>query len=534
MNLSADQNSIESPTRFTKLSVWQVGLLLLAVSGTYFSVRVAIIGMPPFTDGGAYSCFAYFAAAVEQSFPAAPINFYPGCLSIFGFDADAPLLRIRLADAAICSLAVGLASILVYRISNVWIGLMLGLLFAVTWLHPDFTNGGLKNSILPAFGCVAAALLLFSYPNAKAQLAGGMLVPLIVFLREPLAIAAIVVLASSFILHGRRCFLLAVGGCLIGSVALLAWLWAFRGPPWEVLANYADLQAMFEKLKSEYYSPWLAFTSSLYPMLALWIGAASGLIIVCLRRDSSQRPILLVAALLFAAPMLEILLKVSFSYHWMQLSLAMILVAGVGLASLDRLFVSRRGLVSAGVSFLLLALLTGHTILNWDLYKLSFRESKRFAPVMVYGDWDHPCVEHCFYLSLAKHIRVNTREDEPIVVSGFYYVLYPLSQRMPADARTFDASFATYADFDTRRTDWLEATKAAASPALVVETFRLDVSPMLREMVADYPNKYAVTYEIPVDTPIRYAGFGARVWAKHDQGVPNTAKVESATEPENR
>lgn len=520
MNPSVRHNSIEPETSFTSLSLWQVAGLILVISGSYLAVRIALLGMPPFTDGGAYACFAYFAHAGETALPAAPINFYPGCLSLLGCDPDAPLLRFRLADAAVCALAVGIASILIYRVSNIWIALSLGLLFAFAWLHPAIGNAGFKNSILPAFGCVAAALLLFTYEDTRAHVAGGALIPLIVLLREPMAIMALVVLASSGILQGRRHCAFAIIGCVTGSLIGLAWLGTFRGPPWQVLGNFADLQVMFEKFKAEGFSRWAAFTSSFLPMLSLWICAAVGLIAVAWQRESSKQPILLVTLLLLVVPLAEIFLKVCFAYHWMQLGLSLVLIAAVGFGSVLHACQTRRRWALAIGSSLMIALMVGQTYLHVETFRNYFHESAKFAPVMVSGNWDDPCVEDCFYLSLAKSIRTNSQPGEPLLVSGFYYVLYPLSQRMPADVRTFDASFATYADYQHRRAPWLTATQSGKSPAVVIETFRMDVQPMLRELVSNFPEQYSTTYEIPVDKPIRYAPYGARVWTRQDQAIP--------------
>lgn len=495
------------------------------------AVRIALVGLPPFTDGGAYSCFAYFANAGERALPAAPINFYPGCLSFLGCDPDSPLLRFRCADAAVCAVAVGLASILIYRVSNFWIALMVGVFFSSAWLHPDIGNAGFKNSILPAFGCVAAALLLFSYKDAKAHFAGGCLIPLIVLLREPMAIMAMIVLASSFILQGRRLFLFAFLGCTAGGLIGLVWLYCFRESPWQVLAAFADLKVMFAHFKTEGATMWAGFKIAVYPMLALWICFGIGLLGLGLHRDANKRPILICAAMLLAVPLLEIILKASFAYHWMQLGLALALMAAVGLHSLNQLGQQRRRLAWAIAAPLVVALFAGQYYLEAETYRNYFRQSKHFAPVMVYGNWEDPCVEECFYLSLAKQIRTQTQPEEPILVSGFYYVLYPLSQRMPVDVRTFDASFAMYADYSERHAEWLTAARTEKSPRVVIETFRMDVKPMLRDIVADYPEKFSPTYEIPVDKPIRYAMYGARVWTQHGQSIP-TISTNTPTDGE--
>jgi hypothetical protein len=503
-----------SPT-WTRFKTRHVLVLLLVVAGGHLAFRAAILGMPPYTDSGVYACMAYFVAEGESVVPNAPINLYPSLLSVVGCHPDAPLFRFRLADAVVCAMAAGITSLLLYRLGGFWPALLLGMGWSLAWLHPVIGNDGLKNPIVPAFGCLSGALLLFSHRNRWAILAGGALIPLMVLLREPLAVASLALLASSMVFQGRRGLAYATLGGSISGCLLLTWVWLFRGSPQRVLEYFGDVAVVFDTL---YQPNWEAIARSWSggksAMLSLWLCGLLGGAAALARHRAAEWRLLLIAGLLFVFPLPEILFKLPFPYHWMQAGLALAILSIAGLRACGRVSDARsHAAVPWWANAAVGLVLAGSFALNYPAYQQSLRAARYFAPVMVHGDWDHPCVSQCFYLTLAKYIRENTESDQPILVSGWYYVLYPLSQRMPPDVRIFDLSIATLAKYPERRPEWIEQAKAKTPPAVVVETLRdLGPPPKYADFVRGYPENYALGLEVPTDTPIRYAHFGARVW----------------------
>jgi hypothetical protein len=545
---TASSVSERSASRFRAFRWLDIVLIVLAVGGAHFAYRVSTIGLPPFTDGGSHACYGYFARAGTPSTACHPINLYPALVSSLGIDRDAPLLRGRLIDAVFCTLSVIATALLIYRLSSRTTAIILGLMWTVAWLHPVIGNAGFKNTILPAFGLFSVCLLLWTHRGRVPLVWGGALIPLIPLVREPMAITALVLPVCCWLLQGRRGLGLALLGAIASGTVLLGWVWLFRGSPLEILARYGDLGDMFHTFSATYMPLGAeAMRSSLTgSLVAARMLAAAGLIgalLLLMAVAWQRRPLdwrwLAVAALVLLFPLLEITTKAPFPYHWIQLGLGLILLAALGYRALETISEPRRKVAAlVAANSLLAALLGAQLLLSRETIRHGVAQSKHFESVMVEGNWEHFSVSDSLYLRLAKYIRDNTDPEDTVFVSGFYYVLYPLSQRLPPDIRFHDATFASLAGLDQSASAAISAAFSARRPQLVVESLRWnDTFRRIGLFIPGFPGDYELVAELPNDLPIHYGEFGARIWrlrdaqpARTDSELRMTANSPSAVE----
>lgn len=535
----ADQFPARSAPELRSFRTLDVVLILLLVGGSHLAYRASIIGLPPFTDGGAHACYGYFAKAGQPSTPCYPINLYPALVSSAGINYDTPLLRLRVVDALFCAISVSVTALLIYRLSTRTSAVLLGIMWSAAWLQVSIGNAGFKNTILPAFGLVSACLLLWTYRGRLPLFIGGVLIPLIPLVREPMAIAALVLLLACFLLQGLRGFSIALAGGVLSGSLLLGWITLFRDSPPEIIASYHDLGKMFNTFAASYMpTRWESMSTSITQSLpaggvlaiAGGLGLFAFLAVLIRKRRAADWRWFLIAVLVVLFPLIEILAKAPFPYHWIQLGLGLMLLAALGHRALESVTSAQfRPQALLIVYSFLGALLLLQLSENRESLRHAMVQSKYFESVMVEGNWDHASVSQSFYLRIAKFIRDNTERDDTVFVSGFYYVLYPLSQRLPPDPRFHDATFASLAGLHETRREEVKTAFAAHPPQLVIESLRWDDTPeRIGQFVDAFPAGYELVAELPNDLPIHYGEFGARIWrrrADRDNGLQTARKA---------
>ncbi len=498
---------------------WRVFAPLGLFLGTLL-LRLPLVGGPPFTDDGTYVCSAALSLDSSQGMQILPVHAYPSLLASVAAHSSTPFLPFRVADAFV---AAG-ASVMLFLFLSRWAHAAAAFVAAASWSLADnlplFAEAGFKNSITAATVVYLAALWFLTYRTAWAPFWAGLLIPAAVILREPFLPIVIVSLYLAFALHGMRGLLLHIGGLAVGGSVLLGWTWLYRGSPGVVLERYRDLAMVYEEMvrlgRDVRAERWTSLKQSARATMWLAPTALLGLgWLIAPGRD--QRVAKGLAVLLFLPPLPEILGKLCVPYHWAQLLLGVAFLGAMGLNWLSSVMRSVGNRWVTIVTYCALAWLIGELDGRsvYQAYRDGLRLSREFAPVMVWGDWNHPAVARSAYLEQAKYIRDNTSPDDRVVVSGAYEVLYPLSGRLPPSAFTCDLTFMSCMRYPERRPELVEQLRQHP-PRLVIETLRFPVE--LKDYWPDFDERYCLAKEFPLDESKHYGGHGARVWELIDRG----------------
>ncbi len=511
-----EAQSLQSIRRFPK---WQFVAPLAIFLGTLF-LRMLCVAGPPFTDEGYYALNAKLVWRGAGTFPMAPINLYPPLVRWVGMPNATPLLYLRMADAVVAAGAAVMLFLFLSRWVESGIAFVMASGWSITANLPMFVEAGFKNSIMAATLVYLGALWFLSSRSRSGPLWAGLLIPLAVFLREAFLPTVIVSLYLAAALHGRRGIMLHFAGLVVAGCAILLWIYLFRGPPSEVIGYFVNdfamiyvngLELRMDAVKERWRSLPVAFkaTMCLMPPALLGVGWLFS-------RRQGERVVKGLALLLFQPPLWENLTKYCTPYHWSQLLLAVAFLGAMGLNWLITLGLSPNRWLTVSI-LAVVAWLAGELDSRsiYRAYREGYRLSREFAPVMLWGHWDHPSVERSFYLEVAKYIRDKTTPEDRIVVSGFAHVLFPLSDRLPPSASSFDLSIMSAMRFPVRRPELIENLRQHP-PRLVIETTR---SPFeLHDYWPNFEARYRLVREFPKDERKQYGWIGARVWELMEPG----------------
>ena len=461
-----------------KLKLKPTLIVAIAAGLLTLALRFSLLGYPPHTDEGCYTFNALMSQRSEVMLPTAPINLYPSiAAAIAGFDETRPLLRFRLFDAFVACLASAFFGVFLLR----WVRFYPALLAALGWAfvvcNPRFIDGGFKSPIIAATLMLLITLLLLTSKNYKYCFAAGLVIPLAVLFREAFMFVPLATTIMCLLVHRRKGCLLHLAGGLLSTAILLTWLSVTHGSPQAIVQQYLDLLQVTGGGGDNTEGRRVALNETVDIVRWLLVPMILGCVSVLWIKRHRILPYLLVVLLLL--PFLpEIYGKANYPYHWAQLSVGVLFFAALGLHYTVLGCRIKRGSSGAfkidivGLKLVLSCRLKGVRS-GWIYaacliclfinrsdatvnYKAGLKISQEFAPVIVYGDWNSKAVERSFFLNTAKYLRDNTEPDDVVLTSGYYYVLYPLTNRWPANPEFVDIIFSRKAGHLKKRPELVQ------------------------------------------------------------------------------
>ncbi|WDI43800.1 hypothetical protein [Bremerella sp. P1] len=516
------------PTSYWKSLSLQRGVLLAALIPLSISLvlRFLMIGGPPCTDEGSYVAIGMHRGL--QARPLAPVGLYPLLVvQGFGVSPEAPLFRPRVVDAIVAAIGAGLLGFFLYRMSNAWIATLVTSAYVV--VVNQYVNFGFRNSITAATALLLLSLILIQSKSLRAMFIAGLLIPFVALLREPMIFVPIPILAYAFVQQRWRGAAWCLAGMVIGGLLGLSLLHFISGSVGETLIAFQKQVGVFKVLPS---SGAMVTQTAFRFISAQWWFLIPAVIAIPLTIYYKRFGTLIVAALFLAIIAPEVFSKCPVMYHFAQGCLACSLLIAVGLYQALELWKSqnenRMPRVALGIAAGLLTLSAA-----WGIYQSTHgysemaRQSRHFYPIMVDGNWDNSLKEEDFYLLLADKLRTNANPDDRMIVSGHYWVLYPLTKMEPADLEYPELTFASHATEDDFQA--LCERLRSQPPEFFVETYRETQEARFRDIWPEFDDQYEVMLDVPINPAIRYGIFGGRIWQKKSSNASiNVAAKDDA------
>ncbi len=532
-----------SPT--SKRTRWILAAIAIFV-GTLF-LRLLLIGGPPCGGEGFYALHAELAARGAGVLPHAPLNLYSSLLSLVVTPRSTPLWRFRLVDAFV---AAG-SAVMMFGFLGRWVSRLVAFVMASAWSLavnlPIFVEMGFCNPIAAATLVYLAALWCLSTASRTALFWAGLLMTLAVGLREPFVLTTVVSVYLALALHGRRALLVHLAGLALGGGLFLLWICVYRGSPLVMLEYYREL-AMFYDGITKWFGPkdrdWALLISTRATMW-LFPSAAVGLLWVVWPR-SEPRAAKGLAILLFLVHFPEIFGKFCLAYHWGQLLVGIVFLGAMGLNWLmmsdpglnrnlnrNRVFDRARdpdrnpnpdpirplSIPSPTAAWLkpaaILALAASAGELDarsvYQSYRDGLKLARRYAPVMLRGNWDDPCVSESIYLQAAKFVKEHSSADDRIIAGFAGWPLYVLSGRMPPSEFAVNLEAMSFKQYSRRRPEVLVALRQRP-PRLVFAFIRWETD--MHEFWPDFERRYRLVRTFPQNKVQHqpYGEWGAWVW----------------------
>lgn len=489
-----------------------IALLVPAAIG--IALRLSMIGGPPFTDAGTYQYNAWLAHEVSGSLPTAPINFWSWIAGLVGQPLDTPFVNTRILDAIVAGSAAGAFGWLLLGVVGWRTAGILASAWAIVSATPAFSDAGFKNPIDIAFLPLFLAMGLLIRRGGSNLLAGS-LVALACLLREAFAPAALLVPLLAWRLRGRRAGLACMLGGAIGSAVGLLWMLLAGISPLQALEHLAAMSRNAnELLKAIGSDPTQVRLDSLWRALDHAWGTL-GFAFLGIALLFTRPPRALAAVLVLALqPLPEIFGKFCTPYHWAQLIPAVLLFAAFGhrrLRAIGRL----GGRWPAAIPWVIVLALAaiGTSQLRRDLEAGQYLHTI-YRPAMLAGKWTEETTRGSRYLQIAYWLRQHAAPTDRLMVSGYGYVIYPLSRVRPASAEVSDLTFSRMTGQPKRHPEWIEALREAP-PEFVLETLRWP-EPMT-VFWPDFESQYELAVEWNNDPQVHYGHFAARLWRLRDR-----------------
>ena len=102
-----------------------------------------------------------------------------------------------------------------------------------------------------------------------------------------------------------------------------------------------------------------------------------------------------------------------------------------------------------------------------------------------------------------------------VLTSGYYYVLYPLTNRWPANPEFVDIIFSRKAGHLKKRPELVQELRDFP-PEIVVESYRVvdnfSNEDLLKEIWPDFEKVYVMEKDFPKNSQQHYGHFGAKIW----------------------
>jgi hypothetical protein len=491
-------------------------------------IRLPMVGGPPYTDECMYALRSMLANQGTKATEYSPIDLYPTIAgALAGVPEKTPLLHLRIFDAFVAAAAAAAVGLFLWRWSAFWPALAMTIGWSLAANHPEYVQCGFRNSIMAATFVFVVALNMLSIGARWLTFVAGLLIPLVPLLREQFFLVVIASIFLAAALGGRKGFLDHLAGLIVGGMLQLAWIVPSRGSPMTILGFYRDRgMALNQSEFTPGFDPWSEVRISLETFLndSSWflIPAILGLIALVPARVPPNRRFWSMIGLTLLLPLSHLYevfgmtSKKVIYYHWAQFLFVAAFLGAVGLHQTALLARAKRvpwvsPRMYVGLAVILLLLGFRQTVRD---YRQAWRLSKHFAPVMVWGKWDHPVVQESYYLTLAQALRHNARAADRLLVSGGYCVpAYALASLYPTNPELIDlARFQQMKYFD-RRPELVELMRK--SPAdLFVEELGQEylVEHDSRQAWPDFSERFELIETIPPDGTKLYGWVGARIY----------------------
>lgn len=472
-------------------------------------LRLSCLGLPPFSDQGYYGTIA-----LERVLTAAyHVNVYSYIAGLITGDCGNPLIAQRLFDMAWAALG-GTFLLLVLR---KFFSLKTSLIVAIMWIvinnSPRFVQGGFKNPIMAATAILLFSLFLIKRDDLRSCFISGMCICLAVMFRETFLFTAFAGLTFAYMYNKGKGVLFHFYGMCCCSILIVLFI-ACHDNLLDVIERYQMINRFYtykDQVEVNGLIQYARMGKETFIMNGgLLLSALCVLIPSRVKlKESITFPV--VAFWVLLLPFLPEILthrRVTFDYHFLQLSLACCFLSALGIEKLTSLK-SKLNLYVAQAAMFVLVLILFRPVAN-D-YKTHIREAKQFAPVTIKQDWNNEVVNKSTYLLLSKKILEFKDKDDVMIVSGGMQALNLMTRTSLPGPRFVGLTYLFNIDgLDAAK----EILKTSKTPTIVVESTRWPVN--LTDLWPDFYKDYEEVYKLEKNNQRHYGYLGATIWRLKD------------------
>ena len=415
----------------------------IAILTTGFLRLQLFFGLPD-SDGGLYTFISqYFYHFLNNDEPIrfATLNLYPLLTAwVYGLDVN-QFVALRLIDGLV---AVA-ASIIFFKVilkesGSVIFSAILIIALLILMNNSEYIHYGFKNSIWAAYLPLFSALLLWQNATKEDRFSFyliGCLVTFGVLLREPFLSFFLIAGIAILIGYGWRILFKYLIGSAVFGFTILALVLMLRA--WDLLDlvnsyfDYAGLANQFDKtglflfhyletIKTNWFIYITASISFFYLIKLYFYDKKS----VCINR------VCFWLAIAFT-PLIEIALKLPFSYHYANL-----LPGLSGLTAIGWKYMSNQESKKINLSSTMLIGLMSLFVVLPKVSQTIIKSPYIFGPsdaINLSADSESfrssQMIEKSQYLIVARKIYELSREDSTLSTSGLMTVLFPLTELLP-------------------------------------------------------------------------------------------------------
>ena len=412
--------------------------ITVAILTTGF-LRLQLFSGIPETDGGLYtfiSQYNYYALSNGTGLKNMVLNFYPLLTTwVYGLEVNQFIL-LRLIDG----LVAVVASVILFKVILKESGSTLFTVILVTTLliimnDIELIIYGFRNSIWASYLPLFSALLVWQNTTKEDKysfyLIGG-LVSLGVLLREPFLVFFLLAGIAIHIGYGWRILLKYLIGSAVVGFSVLGFILMLRG--WDLL----DLINSYSRYGGGIET--IAFKFPLAIIEANWFifVTASISIVYLIKLYFANKKLVNINRFYFwlavaLLPIIEYYAKLGLAYHF-----ANSLIGFAGLTAMGWKYInsqeSKKINATSMIVFALLSLLIILPAINQTVIKQNriWLPSDAIRWTMATDSFrGEQMVKRSQYLKVAAKVYGLSREDSTLAVSGYWQVLYPLTELLP-------------------------------------------------------------------------------------------------------
>lgn len=485
--------------------------------------RLMIIGGLPTTDEGFYAYQAQYIHAALANGHGLPdigtLTLYPMSLSwIFELSGNSIIL-LRLVDLLVAALASGIFYLVIARESGSRLGaFVISWVFLFTMNQPAFIQTGFKNSIfaayVPLFFAQIFAQNLIRTAGKSWELV-GICVGLAVLLRETFLPFILIGTAAIWVAQGWRASLrFTLGAALTGIIVTLS-LARARGGLATLIESYRDAGVVYSSIAYQRAQLFIdnGTLSAKQAAAALIVGGLSVLTIMIQRfraHGSATWGKMAFWLAIALAPLIEPASKIGFPYHF-----AVCLPGLAGLSALGWKAVTEGCAKKIGmpIAFMVLIIIGMYQLPPKYVALSNGWPASKHALANIDKDWSAEAISQSNYLLAANVIRSISAPGATLSVSGFMYMLYPLSGLLPSSDELSNLS-ATLIKLDLDELRFKQALEANPPDTLMTTTRTDFPGAQIITKVVEESGMYEVAAAIPIAPEKSYGSFGGTIYKK--------------------
>ena len=423
--------------------------VIIALLTTGF-LRLQLLSGLPDSDAGVYtfaSQYIYNNLKDGEALASMPLHLYQFMTSwVYGLEVNQYIL-LRFIDGLVAIAAsIILFKVILKESGNTVFAVILMTALLILMNQPEIILYGYRNSIWAAFIPLFSALLIWQNSNIEDKYSfysiGG-LISLGVLLREPFLPFFIFAGIAILIGYGWRVLVKYLIGSAVVGFGVLGLMLMFRS--WDLI-SLIDVYILSGSIAATFNKASITFTSFLPSIKSNWFiystATASIFYMIQLYSNDKNRVNMNRVSfwlLITLIPILEIISKASFAYHY-----ANSLPGLAGLTALGWRYMSnqesKRTKKIAIIGIGLISLIIILPIMDRKLIKSSYIISPLDAIQLVKFDiFRSPgFIEKSQYLIAAKKIYELAREDSTLATTGLMAVLFPLTGLAPSSYALHD------------------------------------------------------------------------------------------------